>query len=165
MEIKQADGFADQALKINPRLPAALLLKADVQLDQRRHQRGAGNSEKALAVNPRDEHVLARKAACFRPMKQERRLRRRCQARRAGRRQAGRFYFDLGQRLEDRHYFDDAMACYEKAAKPQPHDAGADRPLGLLYMRLGREERRRRCSTRVSTPTRTISASPICARC
>jgi len=140
LEIKQADNFADQALKINPRLPAALLLKADVHLAGGGLGAGLADAEKALAVNPRDEHALARKAACFKVMRKPDDYDAVVRAVEKNNPKPAVFYYDLGERLEDRRYYDDAEACYKKAAELQPMLPGPAGTLGLLYMRMGREE-------------------------
>ncbi len=141
LEIKQADGFADQALKINPRLPAALLLKADVQLESGDVSAALETAEKALAVNLRDEHALARKAACLQVMKKKDDFDAVVKAVEKNDPKPAVFYFDLGERLEDRHYFDEAEAWYQKAREAQPMMPGPAGALGLLNMRLGREEK------------------------
>ena len=140
LEIKQADSFADQALKINPRLPDALLLKADVQLTSGDLGAALETADKALNVNPRDEHALARKAACFKVMRKPDDYDAVVKQVEKNNPKPAVFYYDLGERLEDRRYYDDAEACYKKAAELQPMLPGPSGTLGLLYMRLGREE-------------------------
>jgi tetratricopeptide (TPR) repeat protein len=140
MEIKQADNFADQALKINPRLPDALLLKADVQLTSGEISAALETVGKALAVNPRDEHSLARQAACLKVAHKKDDYEGLVKAVEKNNPKPAVFYFDLGERLEDRRWYDDAEACYKKAAELQPMLPGPAGTLGLLYMRLGREE-------------------------
>lgn len=165
LEIKQADGFADQALKINPRLPAALLLKADVQLESGDVSAVLETAEKALAVNLRDEHALARKAACLQVMKKKDDFDAVVKAVEKNDPKPAVFYFDLGERLEDRHYFDEAEAWYQKAREAQPMmpgPAGAGPP---EHPPWAARRKPPRCSTKVSTPTNTMSGSPTCARC
>ncbi len=140
LEIKQADGFADQALKINWRLPAALLLKADVQLESGDIGAALEETEKALAVNPRDEHSLARKAACFKAARKPADYDAVVAAVKQNDPKPAVFWYDIGQRLEDRRFYDDAEACYKTAADQQPMLSGPAGALGMLYMRLGREE-------------------------
>src|SRR5262249_6240836 len=50
------------------------------------------------------------------------------------------FYFDLGERLEERRRFDLAEKYYNQAAKLRPNMPGPLNSLGLLYMRLGKEK-------------------------
>ena len=126
--------------KINPRLPAALLLKSDVQLAGGDIGAGLADAEKALAVNPRDEHALARKAACFKAMRKPDDYDAVVKTVEKNNPKPAVFYYDLGERLEDRRYYDDAEACYKKAAELQPMLPGPSGTLGLLYMRMGREE-------------------------
>ena len=140
LEIKQADGFADQALKINPRLPAALLLKSDVQLSGGDVAAALADAEKALAVNPRDEHALARKAVCFEVQRNQAAYDAVVKTAETNNPKPAVFYFDLGQRLEDQRRYGNAEICYKKAAELQPMLPGPAGTLGLLYMRLGREE-------------------------
>ena len=120
LEIKQADGFADQALKINPRLPVALRLKTDVQLESGDLAAALATVEKALAVNPRDEHTLARQAVCLQVMKKKDDADAIVKAVEKNDSKPAVFYYDLGERLEDRRYFDDAETYYQKAKAAQP---------------------------------------------
>jgi tetratricopeptide (TPR) repeat protein len=140
IEIKQADGFADQALKINPRLPDALLLKADIQLQSGDLSAALETVGKALAVNPRDEHALARKAACLEVAHKKDDYTAVVKAVEQNNPKPAVFYYQLGVSLEDRRYYDDAETCYKKAAELQPMLPWPAGALGLLYMRLGRED-------------------------
>lgn len=53
------------------------------------------------------------------------------------------FWFELGERLEDRRYFEDAEKCYLEASKLRASLPGPSNSLGLLYMRLGKEKEAR----------------------
>ncbi|REK24405.1 MAG: hypothetical protein DWQ45_04185 [Planctomycetota bacterium] len=65
LELEQADDYADRALAANPRLPAALHLKADVLLTASATTEALAHLETALEVNPHDQRTLARQAACY----------------------------------------------------------------------------------------------------
>ncbi|HVS34675.1 MAG TPA: tetratricopeptide repeat protein, partial [Gemmataceae bacterium] len=139
LEIKQADGFADKALKINPRLPHALLLKADVQLTSGDIGGALESAGKALAVNPRDEEALACQAACYKALHKQPDYDGVVKTVEQNDSKPAVFWYELGDRLEERRFYDDAEACYKKAAELQPMLPGPTGTLGLLYMRLGRE--------------------------
>src|SRR5690606_37745140 len=64
-QMKDAEMFADQALEVNPNLPAAHRLKADVLLTAGDTEKAMQWLEKAKAVNPREEETLGRVAACY----------------------------------------------------------------------------------------------------
>src|SRR5205085_10885009 len=53
------------------------------------------------------------------------------------------FCNDLAERLEDRRLHDDAEQFYKRAIKLRPTLPAARNHLGLLYMRLGKEEEAR----------------------
>jgi tetratricopeptide (TPR) repeat protein len=139
-EFKQAEDFAERALKINPRWPEALRLRADVHLAAGELDAALHDLDLALAVNPRDERTLARRAAClfvggrkddadavakevekFNP-------------------KPAVFFFEFAQRLDERRRYDDAEKYLKKAAELQPMLPGPSPALGMLYMRLGRED-------------------------
>src|SRR5262249_19119428 len=65
MEIKEAERLAEQALGINPKLPEALRLRADVHLASENPAAAMKELETARKVNPRDERTLGRIAACL----------------------------------------------------------------------------------------------------
>src|SRR5262249_41644741 len=56
---------AERALKITPKLPAALRLQADIQLAGGDVTAALKELEQARKVNPLDEHTLGRIAACL----------------------------------------------------------------------------------------------------
>src|SRR5260370_27065783 len=57
-EIKDAERFAEQALKINPNLPEALRLRADVHLAVGHIDKALKELNTARQVNARDEETL-----------------------------------------------------------------------------------------------------------
>jgi tetratricopeptide (TPR) repeat protein len=154
MEIKDAESFAERALKVNPNLPEALRLRADVHLAVGDPAAALKELETARKVNPRDERTLARVAACYllqrKPAEAEAVAK---EAEKYNPRPA-LFYYELGDRLEDRRHFGDAEKYFRKAvalneqAVEQMVGKQARRPtlpgpvasLGMLCMRLGREQ-------------------------
>jgi tetratricopeptide (TPR) repeat protein len=145
-EIKEAEELAERALKFNPNLPEALRLRADVHLSTGNVPAALRELERARKVNARDERTLARIAACYH-----------LQGTRTARSALAKlikevekydtkpapFYYELGERLEDRRRFDEARAFYETAAKLRPNMPGPLNSLGMLHMRLGEEDRAR----------------------
>lgn len=65
MDVAKAEEYADRALQVNPRLPEALLLKADIRLADGNTPAALEFIEQALAINPVDQQTLARKAVCY----------------------------------------------------------------------------------------------------
>src|SRR5262249_27832330 len=65
LEFKDADEFAGRALAINPNLPEARRLRADVCLGTGDLPAALRELERARKINPRDEATLGRVAACF----------------------------------------------------------------------------------------------------
>jgi tetratricopeptide (TPR) repeat protein len=142
-EIKEAESYAERALKVNPKLPDALRLRADVHL-------AAGDADKAMKeldaarkVNPRDERTLARVAACLHLQQKAKDYEALVKEVEKFDAKPGLFYFELGERLDERKRFDEAEKCYKKAASLRPKMPGPENSLGLLYMRMGREKEAR----------------------
>jgi tetratricopeptide (TPR) repeat protein len=147
MELKDAEDFADKALAINPRLPAALHLIADVHFVSGETEAALKRLDEAKAVNPHDEATLGRVAACLFIQKRQAELDALCAAAEKQNPKAGRFYFALAERLDDRRLFTDAEKFYRKAVALWPQLPGAKNSLGLLAMRMGQEDDARRILT------------------
>jgi tetratricopeptide (TPR) repeat protein len=147
LEIKDAEKLAERALKINPQMPAALCLMAQIHLIGNDIPAALKELEKARQVNQRDELTLGHLAACLF-------LQRRQEELDALTREVSRFnpapglYFHtLAERLENRHRFESAEKYYQKAVTLHPKLAGLQNSLGLLYMRLGQEDQARKVLT------------------
>lgn len=140
LDLKDAGIHADEALKINPRLPEALRLQADLHLFAGDTDKAMKELAKARAVNPRDEATLARIAAIFRGQNKEADFARIIKDVEKFNPKAGVFYFELAERLEERKFFDDAEKYYRLSIDRNPKLPWAQNGLGLLYMRLGKEE-------------------------
>ncbi|MGH7173304.1 MAG: tetratricopeptide repeat protein, partial [Gemmataceae bacterium] len=143
MEIKQAERFAEQALNINPKLPAALRLRADVHLASEDTAAALKELETARKVNPRDERTLGRIAACLVLRKKKDELAALTKEVEQFDPKPAAFYSAMGERLDDRRYFDEAEKCFEKATMLRPNVPDALNSLGQLYMRMGREKEAR----------------------
>jgi tetratricopeptide (TPR) repeat protein len=139
-EFEDAERFAEQALKINVNLPEALRLRADIHLASGNVAGALKELESARKVNPRDEATLGRVAACLRL--QHKQAEEDALVKEVTQRdpKPGVFWAELGERLEDRRHFDEAEACYKKAVELRPQMPGPRNSVGLLYMRLGREQ-------------------------
>ncbi len=139
LEIKDAEEFAHRALDINPNLPEARRLQADVHLAGGDIRAALRDLERARTINPRDEVTLGRIAACL--YLQQKNDQAENLARDVLRYDAkpGLFYFTLGEQLEERRRFDLAEKYYKQAIELRPMLVCAPNSLGLLYMRLGRE--------------------------
>jgi tetratricopeptide (TPR) repeat protein len=142
-KIKDAERFAEQALKINPKLPEALRLRADVHLAGGDATAALRELEQARTVSPRDERTLGRIAAGLLLQKKKDDFEALAKAVEKFDPKPALFYFELGDRMEDRRYFDDAEKYFRKSAELRPNLAGPANSLGMLYMRLGREKEAR----------------------
>ncbi len=147
LELKDAEDFAEKALAINPRLPAALQLIADVHLDSGEAHAALKRLEEAKAVNPRDESTLGRVAACFFILKRQADFDALCVAAEKQNPKAGRFYFELAERLDERRLYGEAEKFYQKAVALWPQLPGVKNSLGMLAMRMGQEEEARKVLT------------------
>ncbi len=139
LEIKDAERFAEQALNINPKLPEALRLRADVHLASEDPAAALKELEQARKINPRDEATLGRIAACLLLQKKKEELAALTKEVDRFDPKPAAFYFAMGERLDERRYYDDAEKCFQKAAELRPHVPDALNSLGQLYMRMGLE--------------------------
>ena len=148
-ETKEADSNADSALKINPRLTSALRLKADILLLAGDISQARKLLDKAREVNPREEPTLARIAACFRILNKPDQIQDIVAEVEKFNPKPGVFYHELASSLEDRKIYGDAEVYFKKsielrektpAAKTTLSMPAAKAGLGMLYMRLGKEE-------------------------
>jgi tetratricopeptide (TPR) repeat protein len=142
-EIKTAEEAAERALNINPRLVEALCLKADVALAGGDAQEALKYLAKARAVNPRAEPTLARIAACLYLQHKGDDLKALAAEIEKHNPKPGLFYHELAEQLDQRKRYDDAERYYRLSIKLQPKLVWARNSLGMLYMRLGREEEAR----------------------
>jgi tetratricopeptide (TPR) repeat protein len=139
-EIKDAEQFAERALKVNPNLAEALRLRADVHMMSGDTRAALRELERARKVNPRDESTLGRIAACFLLEKRQKDFDALAKEVEQFDPKPCIFYYELGERLEERRHFDPAEGYFKKAAELRPMVPWPQNSLGLLYMRLGREK-------------------------
>jgi tetratricopeptide (TPR) repeat protein len=138
-EIKDAERFAEQALRINSSLVEARHLRSDVYLAVGNVVKARGELDKARTVNPRDEATLGRLAACLFLQHQTEDLTKLIKEVEEFNSKPGKFYLVLAEQLDDRRRFDEAEKFYKKSAELWPMVPAAQNSLGLLYMRMGRE--------------------------
>jgi tetratricopeptide (TPR) repeat protein len=139
-EVKDAESLAERALKVNPNSPEALRLRADVHLMGGDAAAALRELEVARRVNPRDERTLGRVAACLVLRNRPDDLAVLAKDVTAFDGKPAVFYYELGERLDACRRFDEAEKHFRKAAELRPNMAGPSNSLGILYMRLGREQ-------------------------
>ena len=139
-EFKDAERFAERALKVNPYLPEALRLRADVYLGTGDERSARKELERARKISPRDERTLGRLAACEQLSDNKEALGALVGEVQKFDTRPALFYFELGERLEERRRYDLAEKYYKQAASLRPKLPGPLNSLGLLYMRLGKEK-------------------------
>jgi tetratricopeptide (TPR) repeat protein len=142
-EMKDAEEAAEEALKINPRLVEALCLRADIALAGGDTAEALKLLDQARAVNPRDESTLGRVAACLYLQHKDADLKALADEVLKRNPKAGVFYHELAEELDQRKRYDDAEKYFRLSVKLRPKLVGARNSLGMLYMRLGREEEAR----------------------
>ena len=140
MEFKDAEKYALQALKINPRMVPALNLMAEVHWFSGEIDDALKVLAKARAVNPRDEGTLARIAACQFAKPDDKEFQAVVQEARKFNPKCYTFYSDLASLLEQRKFNAEAEKYYNVAIKMQPQYAEAQAGLGMLYMRMAKED-------------------------
>jgi tetratricopeptide (TPR) repeat protein len=139
-EMKDAEEFAEEALRVNPRLPEARRLKSDIYLAAGDYPKALAELEQARAVNPRDEATLARVAACLYLQNQRDAFAGILKDVEAHDARAGVFYTELAERLDECKRFDAAEKYFKEAIRLRPNLPEAYSKLGHLYMRMARED-------------------------
>jgi cellulose synthase operon protein C len=139
-EVKDADDLVEQALKINPKLTSAIRVKIDLALMGGEFDKARKLVNEAIEINPRDESTLGRLGAIYVVERKPAELENLIADIKKFNPKPGQFYFELGERVEDRRLFTKAEQFFKKAIEfnpimPWPRDG-----LGLLYMRMGKEE-------------------------
>jgi tetratricopeptide (TPR) repeat protein len=142
-ETREAELFALRAIKINPNLPEARRLLADVHLMAGDVKAANGQLEAARKTNPRDENTLGRYAACLYLSRNQNAFDALVKEVTKYNPKPGIFYHTLGESLEQRKHYEAAESYYKKATQVQPWLPWPQNSLGLLYMRLGREKEAR----------------------
>ncbi|MCA8992411.1 MAG: tetratricopeptide repeat protein [Planctomycetaceae bacterium] len=159
--LQSADEFADAAIEANAHCIPALLLKADIALISDDHAAARPFIERALEVNPNNQHALARLAVCqlrdvgipendalqavlshlddpkaWNGVQDEdfgKTLSRLLELNP----KPGLFLADVGNFLDSGRKFDAAKLFYQAAIETMPQLSGPKTALGLLYMRTG----------------------------
>lgn len=147
-EIREAEDAALRALRINPNLPEAQRLRADVHLVSGDVQAALRALDQARRINPRDMATLGRVAACWHLLHRPEQLERLSHEVALYDGRPGGFYRTLAEQLDERKHFDAAEGYYRKAIELRPRLPAAYNGLGLLYMRMGREDEARKVLTR-----------------
>ncbi|MBY0585549.1 tetratricopeptide repeat protein [bacterium] len=135
--------FAQQALDINPHSVPAHTLRADLLILDERIEEAKKEVDLALAVNPHSQEALGRQLACWVLSNQDKEaadLEASVLVRRA---KPGIFYASAGSLLEQRRRFGPAEGILRKAVEAAPHLADPRNQLGMLLMRIGREDEAR----------------------
>lgn len=150
-DVEKAEASIDRALEINPGLLAGWLGKADLAWSNFK-LRGTLKllEERALPLNPVSEQTLGRMAACYLlldgpPKKGQATGLGRLIAEVTGRNpHAGDFFFTLAEMLKERDKYALSERFFRRAIKVMPQKVGPRSNLGLLYMRMGREDEARK---------------------
>jgi tetratricopeptide (TPR) repeat protein len=142
-DMKQAEQHAERALRTNPRHPSALRLKADLHLTLGEHDQAERLLKTAREQNPRDESTLARLAAIAAVRRDKETLGAIENEVKAFNPRPGVFYHDLAAAIEERKLYADSERYYRLAIEANDWLAGPKNNLGLLSLRLGKEDEAR----------------------
>lgn len=140
----------ERALEIDPELLSAWHAKADLAMANFDVPQALEILAAALKLNSRSEETLARIASAYVVLDgsdadaADGRLAQLIAQVDEQNPHAGRFYYTLATRLEERRKFDAAERYFRQAIDRMPRMIGPQAGLGMMYMRLGREEEARR---------------------
>lgn len=143
-DLREAERLADQALRINPEFAAAHRIKADLFLLSGNFAEARSHIDTALEFNPRDERTLARLAAWHVVRRDSHGLQTVVEQVKQLNPRPGRFYYELAERVEDRRLFEPAEEFFKKSIEFTPQIPWPKNGLGLLYLRMGREDEARK---------------------
>lgn len=156
----------ERALKINPRLIEAILLRCDLHLINGHYDKALKSAEKAAAINARNQSVLARKAACYllmdgvltleeltsildhsdnpdhlkAAMSHSPRFTKLATKLLQQNPKPGYFLYELGYLMEMKRQFSFAEYTYLKTKALMPQLSGPKTSLGMLYMSMGKTD-------------------------
>jgi tetratricopeptide (TPR) repeat protein len=139
-EFKDAESFAERALKTNPNHPEALRLIADVHLTGGDVAGARKELDTARKINPRDEATLGRLGVCLTLEGKKAELEKLTAEVKGFDSKPAAFYYEMAQVLENRRRFDVAEKLYREAMAQRPNLPGPSTNLGLLLMRMGQEK-------------------------
>ncbi len=155
-DLDQAARWLAQAVEINPELTEAHALRADWELANFDLEAASAHLRRAAELNPVDEQVLGRQAAIADlerpgggelPSPAAGQIEAEVLARNPA---AGVFYTTWATLLEERRQFGEAERCFLAARKCLPQMPGPAAGLGLMYLRLGREDEARHLLTQAA---------------
>jgi len=147
--LEQAATAITRALECNPRLIEAHRLRADLLMANFEVAEAAEELETTLKLNPVSEETLGRLAAAYVVLDG---YAENLSGTRVGHMidevttrnpHAGRFFLLLAHVLEERRKFDAAERFFREALERLPQLIGPRSGLGMLYMRIGREDEAR----------------------
>ncbi len=163
-DMEQAEDYADQALKINPKHIPACWLKADVSIAAGQFSKAMEVLKTALEVNPHEQRTLARQAAVlifrdgppsaeqlkallanlttieeYQPKNPDE-FTKLVIALAQRNPHPGYFLAILGEALDSRRKYELAEMVFEKAIQSMPQLSAPKTSLGMLYMRVGKTE-------------------------
>ncbi|MHC5081429.1 MAG: tetratricopeptide repeat protein [Planctomycetota bacterium] len=137
---KKAMNECDRALKVNPNLRDALLVKASIQISDQAYDPAEELLKKALAVNPADVEVMSVLAGC-RFMRGDAKEYAAYEKKvLALRPKYGRFYLTVGNMVSSRRRLTEAVQYYRKAVELDPLLWAGYFALGLNLSRQGKHK-------------------------
>ena len=146
-DVGEANRFLDEALKQNPNHLRALCLKADVEIMSGNFDHALELAQRAYKVNSRDAGPLARLASVYLILERQSDFDEIVEKAEEYDAKPTKFYSDLADTLDNRKLYYQAEKYYLKAAEYRPMVAEPRTGLGLLYLRLGNEEKGRELLT------------------
>ncbi|WP_339734408.1 tetratricopeptide repeat protein [uncultured Gimesia sp.] len=165
-EFDKSIELINRALKINPQLIEALLLRCDLHLINGQYLKALVTAENAAALNNRDQSVLARKAACYLLLDgvpdtetltllfdtsvapdqskttsaDSSRFVKLVLTLLNENPKPGYFLYELGHLMEMKRQFAFAEFAYLKTKTLMPQLSGPKTSLGMLYMQMGKTD-------------------------
>jgi tetratricopeptide (TPR) repeat protein len=133
----------DLALKTNPNSVPALLLSAELALDERRRDDAAASIQKALEVNPNSLEAIALKAGAAFAANKPDEAETHAQAALKINPRYGEVYRIVADHAARGYLFDEAAAFVRKALITDPDNAQAYADLGMYLLRTGDEREAR----------------------
>jgi tetratricopeptide (TPR) repeat protein len=143
-DLAEGNAIVERILQLDPMSVGAMAAKADLILLDNRTDPAIEVLERARKIHPVHEGILGRLAACH-VLKGRAAEAKKLEAEILKvNPKPGEFYFQCGNALENRRQFDQAETWLRQSVAAAPHLAAPLNSLGMLFMRLGKEDEARK---------------------
>jgi len=140
-DVAAASELVDEALQVNPSLPLALHLRAEMLIDNEQYEDALAVLDPAIARNGYDLSARALRAGALLLLERRKDFETEKTETLARSSLFSSFYRIIAERLQVQHRYEEQVAVLEEAVQKNPKDFYALGDLGRAYLQLGDEDR------------------------